>query len=334
MLDAIEREFHFKPPRQHGLDVVDGIQAMHEGKIRVFFAMGGNFLSATPDTHFTAEGLERCELTVQVSTKLNRSHLITGKEAIILPCLARTDEDLDPSGNRRFITCENSMGVVQQSKGNLKPVSDHLLSEPEIVCRLGEATLGPGKPVDWRMLAADYDAIRNLIERTIPGFERYNERARERGGFYLPNSARIGTFPTASTGKANFTVSTAEPLDLEGHEFILMTVRSHDQFNTTIYGLDDRYRGVRNERRVVFLNEEDCLERGLKEGDLVDLVNRSDGRERVARLFLVIPYNIPRRCAATYFPEANVLVPIERVAHKSNTPTSKFVPMDIVAHQA
>jgi anaerobic selenocysteine-containing dehydrogenase len=224
------------------------------------------------------------------------------------------------------------MGVVQASKGNLRPVSDELLSEPAIVCRLAEATLGAA-PVPWTELADDYDQIRNLIERTIPGFENYNARVRERGGFYLPNSARIGDFPTASTGKANFTVSVAEPLDLEGHDFIMMTLRSHDQFNTTIYGLDDRYRGVRNERRVVFLNEAECAERGWKEGDLVDLINRSGGRERVARLFIVVPYNIPRGCAATYFPEANVLVPIDRVAHKSNTPTSKFVPMNVVPHR-
>lgn len=332
LLDALTREFGFAPPRAHGYDVVDGIRAMHAGQIRVFFALGGNFLSATPDTHYTAQALERCALTVHVSTKLNRSHLVTGEEALILPCLARTDEDLNTQGERQFVTCENSMGVVQASKGNLKPVSDQLLSEPAIVCRLAEAVLGPRTPVKWRALADDYDAIRNLIERTIPGFERYNERARERGGFYLPNSARIGEFPTASTGKANFTVSTAEPLDLEGHEFVMMTVRSHDQFNTTIYGLDDRYRGVRNERRVVFLNADECRERGVKEGDLVDLVNRSDGRERIARLFIVIPYNIPRQCAATYFPEANVLVPIDRVARKSNTPTSKFVPINVVPH--
>lgn len=333
LLDALEREFGFVPPRRHGLDVVDGIRAMHRGQIRVFFALGGNFLSATPDTHYTAEALERCALTVHVSTKLNRSHLVTGDSALILPCLARTDEDLNGAGERQFVTCENSMGVVQASKGNLRPVSEDLLSEPAIVCRLAEATLGPDRPVKWRALESDYDAIRDLIERTIPGFERYNERARERGGFYLPNSARVGDFPTESTGKANFTVSAAEPLDLEGHAFIMMTLRSHDQFNTTIYGLDDRYRGVRNERRVVFLNEEDCAERGLKEGDLVDLVNRSDGRERIARLFIVIPYNIPRSCAATYFPETNVLVPIDRVASKSNTPTSKFVPMDVVPHR-
>ena len=332
LLDALEREFQFSPPREHGLDVVDGIRAMHDGRIRVFFAMGGNFLSATPDTHYTAEALERCALTVHVSTKLNRSHLVTGEEAMILPCLARTDEDLNSAGERQFVTTENSMGVVQASKGNLRPVSDELLSEPAIVCRLAEATLGAA-PVPWTELADDYDQIRNLIERTIPGFENYNARVRERGGFYLPNSARIGDFPTASTGKANFTVSVAEPLDLEGHDFIMMTLRSHDQFNTTIYGLDDRYRGVRNERRVVFLNEEECAERDWKEGDLVDLINRSGGRERVARLFIVVPYNIPRGCAATYFPEANVLVPIGRVARKSNTPTSKFVPMNVVPHR-
>jgi len=329
-LHAIEKSFGFVPPKKHGLDVVDSIKAMHDGKAKLFFAMGGNFLSATPDTKYTAEALHNCKLTVQVSTKLNRSHLITGEEALILPTFGRSDKDII-NGVEQFISCENSMGVVQQSKGNLKPVSNDLMSESLIVCHLAKHVLGATSKVNWDLYASHYDHIRDAIEKTIPGFENYNERVRKPGGFYLPNGSREGKFNTFS-GKANFTVSEIQFQQHESDELVMMTVRSHDQFNTTIYGLNDRYRGVNNERRVIFMNKEDILVRGLKGGDIVDLFNFHNGVERVAHKFLIIEFNIPKGCAATYFPEANVLVPIDSVADKSNTPTSKYIVLKVRKH--
>ena len=326
MLDSIEKIFGFQPPREHGFDVVNSIKAMHEGKAQVFFGMGGNFLSATPDTGYTAEALRKCRLTVHVSTKLNRSHLIHGEEALILPCLARSDRD-HSGGEEQFISCENSMGVVQSSKGVLKPVSDHLLSEPVIVCRLAQSTLGArpqGTRIDWNRYARHYDAIRDDIERTIPGFEQYNLRVREPGGFYLPNGPREGKFDTA-TKTAHFNIARPAHIQLAEDELMMMTIRSHDQFNTTIYGLNDRYRGIYNERRVIFLNKEDMRRQELKEGDIVDLFNTHGGIERIAHRFIVVPYPIPPTNAATYYPETNVLIPIDTVADKSNTPVSKGV---------
>jgi molybdopterin-dependent oxidoreductase alpha subunit len=322
-LDALAREFGFEPPRRHGLDTVETIRAMHASRVKVFFALGGNFLSATPDTEFTAEALRRLRLTAHVSTKLNRAHLITGEQALILPCLGRTESDRQ-TGGEQFVSVENSMGVVHSSRGSLEPASPHLLSETAIVARLARATLGGRSTVEWERLVEDYDRVRDLIERVIPGFEQYNRRVRVPGGFYLPNLAREGVFKT-STERANFTVHELTPHELAPGQFLMMTVRSHDQFNTTIYGLDDRYRGVMGERRVVFLNAEDIGEQGLAAGQVVDLVSHFEGEERTARRFLVVPYQIPRRCAATYFPEANVLVPLGSVADKSNTPASKSV---------
>lgn len=330
-LDNIEKSFGFTPPQEHGYDVVDCINAMHQKKAKVFIAMGGNFLSATPDTLYTGEALNRCDLTVQVSTKLNRSHLITGKEAIILPCLGRSDEDT-LNGELQFITCENSMGVIQMSKGMLKPVSKNLLSEPIIICKLAKAVLGDKSVVKWDWYMEHYDNIRWDIERTIPGFDHYNDRSRLPGGFYLPNSAREGEFKTV-TGKANFNVANFEPTHYESDELMMMTIRSHDQFNTTIYGLDDRYRGVHNERRVIFMNANDIQKFGFKPGDKVDLYNFHGGKERVARNFIIIEFSIPEGCSATYFPETNVLVPIDSVADKSNTPTSKMVVIKLKEHQ-
>jgi molybdopterin-dependent oxidoreductase alpha subunit len=322
-LDQLAAAFDFEPPRHHGLDTVESIKAMHAGRGKVFFALGGNFLSATPDTEYTAEALKRCVLTVQVSTKLNRAHLITGAQALILPCLGRTEVDMQ-AGGPQFVSTENSMGVVQSSRGHLEPASDQLLSEPAIVAGLARATLGARSRVDWEALVADYDLIREAIEKVIPGFEDYNRRVRQPGGFYLPNAARDGEFKTA-TGKANFTVHEIPRLDLAPGQFLMMTIRSHDQFNTTIYGLDDRYRGILNERRVVLLNPEDIREAGLAAGQVVDLTSHFEGEERHARHFIVVAYSIPRRSAATYFPEANVLVPVGSVAEKSNTPASKSV---------
>ena len=322
-LDALACEFQFEPPREHGFDTVEAIKAMHAGAAKVFFAMGGNFLSATPDTEYTAEALRRLRLTVQVSTKLNRAHLVTGRQALILPCLGRTEIDVQASGEQ-FVSAENSMGVVQSSRGNLQPASTELLSETMIVARLAEATLDGRGGINWTELAADYDLIRERISRVVVGFENYNERVRHPGGFYLPNLAREREWKTAS-GKAQFTQHDLPRHDLAPGQFLMMTIRSHDQFNTTIYGLDDRYRGIRNERRVVLLNPEDIREAGLAEGAVVDLIGHFEGEERVARRFIVVPYQIPRRSAATYFPETNVLVPINSVAEKSNTPASKSV---------
>ena len=329
-LDNIERVYGFTPPQHHGYDVVEAIHAMHEGKAKVFFAMGGNFLSATPDTTYTSDALRNCALTVQVSTKLNRSHLVHGKEALILPCYGHTDLDI-MNGEAQFITCENSMGVVQMSKGSLKPISDQLLGEPLIVAKLAKATLGNRSKVNWDLYMEHYDYIRNDIELAIPGFQDYNKRARILGGFYLPNGAREGKYNTL-TGKANFSVSGITKIELAPDELMMQTLRSHDQFNTTIYGLDDRYRGVYNERRVIFMNEKDITRLGFKDGDIVDLYNNHGGVERVAHKFIIIPFNIPEQCTATYFPETNVLVPIGSTADKSNTPTSKMVILKLKKH--
>jgi molybdopterin-dependent oxidoreductase alpha subunit len=326
-LDRLGTELNFEPPRTHGLDTVHAIQAMHGGPGKVFFALGGNFLSATPDTEYTAEALRRCRLTAHVSTKLNRAHLITGEQALILPCLGRTEVDHQASGPQ-FVTTENSMAVVQASRGFLPPASSDLLSEPAIVSRLARATLGHRNAVDWEELIADYDRIRDLIARVIPGFENYNQRVRQTGGFYLPSSPRELVFKTPSE-RAVFTVHELPTHNLKPGQFLMMTIRSHDQFNTSIYGLNDRYRGIHNGRRVVLLNRDDMLQAGLSEGQAVDLTSHFEGEERVARRFTVVAYSIPRLCAATYFPETNVLVPVRSVAEKSNTPASKSVVISI-----
>lgn len=322
-LDNLENEFNFKAPRKHGYDVVDAIEAMHQKKAKVFIGMGGNFISATPDTEYTAVALQNCDLTVHVSTKLNRSHVIHGKKALILPCLGRSEKDVQAAGEQ-FVSVENSMGIVHSSSGRLTPLSDSLLSEPAIVAGIAKATLKDSS-TNWSSLVKDYDNVRNKIEATIPGFENYNSRVREKGGFYLPNNAREKDFTPTHTGKANFTINEVSDLHLEKDQFIMMTIRTHDQYNTTIYGLDDRYRGILNERRVVFMNPEDMKIQGLTKLDKVDLTSHFNGEERTAKGFLVIPYSIPKQCTATYFPEANVLVPIQSKARISNTPTSKTI---------
>ena len=319
-LDRLGREFGFDPPRHHGLDTVATIRAMHEGRIGVFVSMGGNFLSATPDTALVTEALARCGLTVQISTKLNRSHLITGKQALILPALGRTERDMQAAGPQ-FVTTENSMSVVQTSTGKLAPASGELRSECAIVAGIARAAL-PESKTDWEGMAGNYDTIRDHIERVVPGFEGFNERVRRPGGFELPNPIREQIFTTAS-GKAEFTVHPMTDLELGPDQYLMMTIRSHDQYNTTVYGLDDRYRGVHNGRRVILLNEEDCRAAGFHRGDLVDITSHFENESRVATRFAVYPYPIPGRCAATYFPEANVLVPLRHVAEKSNTPASK-----------
>jgi len=327
LLDRLAKRYRFKPPRDQGRDTVDTIKAMHCGQIKVFFALGGNFLSASPDTEFTAESLARCRLTVHVSTKLNRAHLITGRQALILPCLGRSELDQTSSGEQ-FVTVEDSMGIISPSHGHLKPASKYLLSEPAIVARLAEAVLGERANLEWSKWSSNYDLIRDEIEQVIPGFERFNRRI-SKGVFYLPNSPRDRREFLTSTGKANFSVNQIEFLSVDPGQYVLMTIRSHDQFNTTIYGLDDRYRGIYNGRRVIFMNSEDMRAAGLVQGQPVDITSHFEGNERQADRFLVAPYSIPRGCVAAYFPEANVLVPVGSVAEKSNTPTSKSVIVSI-----
>ena len=322
-LDSLEKEFKFKAPRKYGFDVVEAIEAMSQKKAKVFFGMGGNFISATPDTTFTAAALRNCKLTVQVSTKLNRSHLITGKKALILPCLGRSEKDYQTSGEQ-FVSVENSMGVVHQSKGHLKPCSKELMSETAIVANLANITL-KNSTTNWIDLTNNYDLIRDKIEATIPGFKNFNKRVRIKGGFYLPNNARDNNFKTTTTGKANFSINKPSEIKLENNQFMMMTIRTHDQYNTTIYGLNDRYRGVLNERRVVFMNVDDMKILGLQKLDLVDLTSHFNNEVREAKGFLAIPYSIPKHCTATYFPEANVLVPLKSKADISNTPASKTV---------
>ena len=324
-LDALKREFNFNPPRKHGYDTVEAIHAMHEGRGKVFIALGGNFLSATPDTEYTAEALQNCRLTVQISTKLNRAHLIHGEAALILPCLGRTEVDEQASGPQ-FVSVENSMGVVHDSQGMLEPASPSLKSEVAIVAGIAEATLG-SENVNWGALRDDYNRIREHISRVIPGCENYSERVRG-AGFYLPNGPREQHF-TTDTEKAKFTVHPIPKESLKDGQYIMMTIRTHDQFNTTIYGLDDRYRGIKNERRVILMNPEDMAEAGIEKGDVLDLTSHFKKEERVARRFIALPYAIPRRCTATFFPEANVLVPIGSTADKSNTPVSKNVVISV-----
>ena len=323
MLDKLQEVYDFNPPREHGYDVVKSIKAMHDGKAKLFFALGGNFLSATPDTTYSAEALRQCNLTVHVSTKLNRSHLVHGKEALILPCLSRSDKDIH-DGLEQIVSTEGTTGVVQSSKGVLQPVSKDLLSEPVIICRLAKATLGEKSKVDWDKFEKNYDAIRDDIEKVINGFDNYNERVRMKGGFYLPNGPREQQFETESS-KANFFVTPLDKYTLQKGELMMMSIRSHDQFNTTIYGLQDRYRGVHNERRVIFMNAADIEKNSLSKGDVVDIVSNYEGVKRIASKFIVVEYNIPENCVATYFPETNVLVPISNTADGSNQPASKSV---------
>ena len=326
-MERLGAEFGFTPPRRHGHDVVEAIKEMQSGRVRVFVGMGGNFLSATPDTEYTATALSKCRLTAHVSIKLNRSHLITGEIALILPCLGRSEIDRQAGGDQ-FVTVEDSMGIINASRGVLKPASEHLRSEPAIIAGLAEATLGDRSTVDWRGLAGDYGRIRDHIDHVIPGFERFNERI-ARDIFYLPNDARDRRKFNNKVGKALFTVHRVPRNELPPDRYIMMTIRSHDQFNTHIYGLNDRYRGIYHGRRVIFMNANDIAEAGLQQGQMVDLTSHFQGEERVARNFQIAPYDLPVNCTATYFPEANVLVPINSVAERSNTPTSKFVIISI-----
>ncbi|MFE7415168.1 FdhF/YdeP family oxidoreductase [Streptomyces laurentii] len=325
-LDALDKEFGITSPRHHGFDVVRSIQALRDGDAKVFFAMGGNFIAATPDTEVTEAAMRKARLTVHVSTKLNRSHAVTGRRALILPTLGRTDKDVQ-KGGRQVVTVEDSMGLVHASRGNLPPASPHLLSEPAIVARLARAVLGAASATPWEEFEADYATIRDRIARVIPGFEDFNAKlAADPGGFRLPHAPRDERrFPTA-TGKANFTAAPVEFPRVPEGRLLLQTLRSHDQYNTTIYGLDDRYRGITGGRRVVLVHPDDAAALGFADGAYADLVSEwTDGVERRAPGFRVVHYPTARGCAAAYYPETNVLVPLESTADVSNTPASKSV---------
>ncbi len=330
-LDALRDEFSFEPPREHGLDTVASVQALRDGKAKVFFAMGGNFVSAVSDTAVTEDAMRRADLTVHVSTKLNRSHVVTGTEALILPALGRSEKDRT-GGREQRVTVEDSMSAVHASKGPLKPASKHLKSEVDIICSLAEAVAATGDEGDplaripWADFRSDYRAIRRRIANVVPGCAAYDEKVDQPGGFVLPHPPRDSRTFATKHDLALFTVSPLEILEVPEGRLLLQTLRSHDQFNTTIYGLDDRYRGVKGGRRVVFVHPDDIKHLGHVDGDLVDLVSEwTDGSERRAPDFRIVAYEQPVGCAAAYYPETNPLVPLESTAEGSNTPTSKSV---------
>ena len=316
-------------PTEHGYDSVEAVKAMESGAAKVFLAMGGNFVSAMSDTNRTSNAITNCDLTVHISTKPNRSHLITGKTGLILPCLGRTEIDESTIG-RQFVTVENSMGIVHSSKGQSQPASSYLISEPSIVSGIGGAleTRLERSGIAWQNLSDNYDLVRDLIEKTIPEFENYNQRVESKSGFYLPNPPRDSRTFKTKNALANFVCHDISCVS-NSDEFMMMTIRSHDQYNTTIYGLDDRYRGIKKGRRVVLMNEDDMLESKFKEGELVDLSSNRDTGAVISPSWYVVPYDIPKGNVATYFPESNVLIPLDSVADRSNTPTSKSVPIGI-----
>ncbi|WP_027816116.1 FdhF/YdeP family oxidoreductase [Paraburkholderia bannensis] len=332
-LDRLGKVFDFEPPREHGLDVVETVEHMIEGEVKVFMGLGGNFAMATPDTLRTFDGLRSCKLTVHITTKLNRSHLVHGENALILPTLGRTEIDVQ-NGVAQGVTVEDSMSMVHISYGMNKPASPNLMSETAIVANIARATLGDDK-VDWLAHSGDYAKIRDAIEQTIEGFDQYNERIQHPGGFHLRVASRERDWKT-DTGKANFMVHPvqqdtpiARAKAQHGERLMtLMTTRSHDQYNTTIYALDDRYRGVFGQRRVVFINPADIAMLGFKNGDWVDMTTVwDDGIERRADHFRLVEYDIPRGCIGAYYPETNPLVPLKSVGDVCNTPTSKSIPV-------
>ena len=326
-IDNLDAAFQYSFPRKAGFNTVEVIKAMEEKKVDLFFALGGNFLSATPDTHRTAKAIQNCSMTVQVSINLNRSHLVTGDEALVLPCLARSEKDETDCG-LQFVTVENSMSYVHSSRGTLDPIDKSLKSEISIISEIAERALNrinkEGIPLlNWKAFREDYDLIRDLIEKSIPGFRDYNKRVKEHSGFYLPHPVRDeASFPTKE-GKALFTLHNPPKWNLEKGQYHMMTIRTHDQFNTTIYGKDDRYRGIYGQRRVLFMNSEDIVDEGFKEKEKVNIISHFEGKQRIVKNFFVVPFDIPKGCTATYFPESNELVHLENHAHKSFTPVSK-----------
>ena len=330
--DRLSAEFGFTSPKEHGYDTVKALQAMREHKVRFFMGLGGNYTRATPDTERTEASMRELDLTVQISTKPNRSHVVHGKRALILPCLGRTEVDLQASGPQR-ITVEDTVLAVHESHGHLEPASPHLKSEVAIICGIAEAVLEGREntaQVDWSGLKDDYSRIRKHIEHVIDGFQAYEDKLDVPGGFVLPHPPRdTRTFPTES-GKAMFTVNELEVLEIPEGRLLLQTLRAHDQFNTTIYGKDDRYRGIHDARRVIMLNRKEMAARSLAEGDVVDLVSEGfDGVERRAEGWRVVPYRMPSGNAATYFPEANVLLPLGYSAKESNSPAAKTITIRI-----
>lgn len=320
-LRRLGKRFDFSPPAEPGYDVAEAIEAMDQGLVDLFISLGGNFLSATPDTARTARGLSRCRLTVSIATKLNRSHLVTGEEALILPCLGRTERDRQGSGDQ-FVTVENSMGKVHRSRGTLEPASAELRSEVAIICAIAQ---GMGQTsIDWSGFRNDYDSVRDAIEEVIPGFDDFNRRVREEGGFYLPNGPREGRFTTPDQ-KAHFSLCSLPERNRAPDQLILMTFRSHDQFNTVVYSYADRYRGIASSRRIVFINQEDRARLGLAPGATVHLTSNYSNRERRVENFQLVDYPIPTGCCAAYFPETNPLVPVEHRDPISGCPASKNV---------
>jgi molybdopterin-dependent oxidoreductase alpha subunit len=323
----IQKHLNFDPPTEPGYDTVEAIEAMHEKKAKVFVCLGGNFLMAASDTQYTAEAIQNCDLTVQISTKLNRSHLVTGKTALLLPTFGRSEKD-EKNGELQFLTMESSTGKVRQSKGLLQPASEQIKSEPEIIAMLAHTYFRGNHSMNWYALGQDYNLIRSYIDKTVKGFDKTSERSKG-FGYYLPNNVRERDFRMLPNGRAQLTLNSLPDHNLKPDELLLMTIRSHDQFNTTIYGLNDRYRGIHNERRVVFMNKEDMLQHGLNKQDVVNLHSEYDGIQRTAEQFLVIPYDIPKGNMAAYFPETNLLVPHNHFADKSQTPISKSIKVTV-----
>ena len=326
LLDAIEKEFGVDMPRAHGLDTIDAVRAFRAKRARVLVSLGGNFVRAAPDTDVTERALAGAHLTVQISTKLNRSHVVGGETAIILPTLGRTDEDYGVGG-QQFVTVEDSMSLVHASKGVLAPPSELLRSEVAIICDLASALLGSGHPVPWSEFRSNNDAIRERIGRVVPGFERFNERVREPGGFALPNAPRDERrFPTTD-GKAHFSLTTVVPSKRPAGQLVLQTLRSHDQYNTTIYGHHDRYRGISGDRKVIMISPSDIAGLGFRDGDMVDIVSVFPDAERRAGGYRIVGYPTPAGSAAAYYPEANVLLPLDHHGHDAQTPAAKAIPI-------
>jgi molybdopterin-dependent oxidoreductase alpha subunit len=321
-LDAIRDEFGFEPPREHGTDTVAALRAMRDGEVDVFVGLGGNFAVATPDTAVATAAMENVGLTVGVQTKLNRSHLHHGREALILPCLGRTERDITSAGEQ-FVTVEDSMSMVHSSRGRLLPGSPLQRSEVQIVCGIADALFGSTSAIDWRGMAEDYTIIRRHIGHVVPGFHAFEDRVTHPGGFQLPNAARDAREFETSTGKAHVTANPLTAVDVPAGHLLLQTLRSHDQFNTTVYGYDDRYRGIKHGRNVVFVNPDDLSALGFADGDPVDLVSVAEDGERRLSGLRAVAYPTSVGCAATYYPEANVLVPLDATADESNTPVSK-----------
>jgi formate dehydrogenase major subunit len=325
-LDALQKEFGFDPPRENGFDTVDSIRALRDGRVHVFMGLGGNFLQATPDTAVVAAALRKARLTVQISTKLNRSHLVCGDTALILPTLGRTERDVQASGPQA-VTVEDSVCAVHASQGPLAPASKHLRSEVSIITGIAEATLGDRYGIDWAAMRDDYRRIREHISRVVPGCEAYEVNVRRPGGYLMPHPPRDSRTFTTESGRGEFAVSPIELLQVPPRHLVLQTFRSHDQFNTTIYGLSDRYRGIEGGRKVVFVNRADVTALGLNNGDLVDLVTHwpGDDHDRRVEGFRVVDYDTPLGTAAAYYPETNPLIPLDHTAEGSNQPASKSV---------